>query len=108
MIIETDNWLLLNTRGRSFRRHADFLANFLKEIERIVAHKGIDPRHEEVVRAKCMEFAERAEHEPVILDSISKIETLEMAAKAQQDYNRKVEQNLTRLKGNLKAISNGT
>lgn len=108
MAMETDNWPSLDTRGSSFRSHAHFLVDFLRETERIVALKGTDPRHEEVVRAKCMEFAERAEREPVISDVMSKIETLEIAAKAQQDHNRKVDQNLTRLGGNVKAKSNGT
>ena len=108
MATETDNWPSLDTRGSSFQSHAHFLVDFLRETERIVALRGIDPRHEEVVRAKCMEFAERAEREPVISDVMCKIETLEIAAKAQQDHNRKVDQNLTRLGGNVKATSNGT
>lgn len=108
MATETDNWPSLDTRGSRFRSHAHFLADFLRETERIVALRGIDLRHEEVVSAKCMEFAERAEREPVISDIMSKIETLEIAAKAQQDHNRKVDQNFTRLGGNIKATSNGT
>ncbi|MCJ1348562.1 hypothetical protein MMC31_006794 [Peltigera leucophlebia] len=88
MALETTNCPLLDTRGSSFRSHAHFLVDFLRETERIVALGGMDPRHEEVVRAKCMEFAERAEREPVISDVMSKIESLEIAAKAQQDHNR--------------------
>ena len=67
-------------RESSFRSHAHFLVDFLRETEHIVALRGIDPRHEEVVRAKCMELAERAEREPVISDIKIKMETLEMAA----------------------------
>ena len=39
---------------------------------------------------------------------MSKIETLEIPAKAQQDHNWKVDQNLARLRENVKATSNET
>lgn len=39
---------------------------------------------------------------------MSKIEILEMAEKAQQDLKRKVDQNVIRLEGEIKATSNKT
>lgn len=60
----------------SFWSHAHSLVDFLRETERIVAPGGMNPRNEELVRAKCMEFDERAERELVISDVMSKIEAL--------------------------------
>lgn len=106
--METDNWPLLDPGGSSFRSHAHSLVEFLKETERIVALRGRDLRHEEVVRARCMEFAMRAEREPAISDVMSKLEKLEGEAKIQRDHSRKVDQTLARLGGNTKNTSNGT
>ena len=97
--MEAHNWPSLDTRGSGFRSYVHFLVNFLRETERIVALRGIDPRHGKVIRAKCMEFAERAEREPAIPDIMSKIEALEIAAKTQ---------NFLRLGGNVKATSDRT
>lgn len=94
--METDNWPLLDTYGSSFRSHVHVLVDFLRKTERMVALRRMDRRHEEVVRAKCIEFAERAKREPAISDLMSKIETLKITAKGQRD-NQKVDQNLTRL-----------
>ena len=71
----------------------------------MVALRRMDRRHEEVVRAKCIEFAERAKREPAISDLMRKIETLKITAKGQRD-NQKVDQNLTRLGVNIKGTSN--
>lgn len=106
--METDNWPLLDSRGISFRSHAHSLVKFLRETERIVALRGKDSRHQEVVRAKCMEFALRAEREPGISDVMSKLEKLEGEAKIQQDYSRKIDQTLAGLGGNIKSTSKGT
>ena len=115
--MKTDNWPLLDPRGSSFRSHAHSLVEFLKETERIVAVgittvmlplRGRDLRHEEVVRARCMEFVMRAEREPAISDVMSKLEKLEGEAKIQRDHSRKVDQTLARLGENTKITSNGT
>ncbi len=81
--MEIDNWPLLDPRGSSFWSHAQSLMEFLKETERIVALRGRDLRHEEVVRAKCMEFVLRAERKSAISDVMSKLEKLEGEAKIQ-------------------------
>ena len=106
--METDDWPLLDPRGSSFRSHAHSLVEFLKVTKQIVALRGRDLRHKKVVRAKCIEFAIRAEREPAISDVMSKLEKLEGEAKIQQDHSRKVDQTLARLGENTKITSNGT
>lgn len=68
----------------------------------------MNSRYDQVLRAKCIEFGKQKEREPKMSDFMIKIETLEIEAKTQQNHNERIDQNLNRLKKNIKATNNKT